>query len=88
MHFEQSRRPFFLGALLYILIMAVNAYVTFDVPLLHPLRFGQSALVVAFGVGATMESRRVDPWLVVVVAGVIVFGFVRTLSGASPWSLK
>lgn len=57
-HFESNRRPFFVGALVYLALHTINSTVTFGVPLRHPLRGAQATLLGLFAAGALVRSRR------------------------------
>ena len=80
-HFFLYRRRFFVGAFLYLALLTANSYVTFGVPLLHPMRAWQAFLLLLLGAGATMRSERAQARIAAVAAAALTFSLGTALSG-------
>jgi hypothetical protein len=86
-HFVRVRRRFFVGIFVYIAMLTINSFVTLGVPLTHPIRVGQAAMLGIFAAGALAPSRRgqeivaglAAAWLLLAIAGPVLSGRLVSL---------
>ncbi|MAF64778.1 MAG: hypothetical protein CMJ84_03850 [Planctomycetes bacterium] len=88
-HFFRNRMRFFLGAFTYIAALAINSYVTFEVPLFDRLRLAQTTLMLLFGLGAILKTERAQAVLAGICAVATGWSLTQALlSGEMPLSFE
>jgi len=78
-HFDKVRARFFLGAFVYMLLISINSYVTFEVPLDHRIRIAQASLLIVFGCGAALKSERAQAILAGTAGVLLTWNLVQVL---------
>ena len=62
-YYYSVRRRFFIGQVVWVLVVAVGTTVMLQLPWAHPARLSQSAFLLIFCVGAVSDSRRIHSGL-------------------------
>jgi len=83
-HFYLVRRRFFMGALIYISLLVANTFVTFKIPLQHPMRVAHASMIGLFAAGALLPSERAQAFLGALASALLALFLVLALSGRSP----
>ena len=62
-YYYSVRRQFFVGQVLWVLVVAASTTVVLHMPWFHPARLSQTAFLLVFAMGAVFDSQRVHSGL-------------------------
>lgn len=87
-HFGRVRRRFFAGLLVYVSILTINSFVTLGVPLEHPIRIGQAAMLCLFTAGVAVQSRRGQAVVAGIASAFLFLMITLVILDLTPMSLE